>query len=133
MSTILLDTHSVLWAALDPPRLGPGARAALKRETLLLSAASLWEIAILSSLKRISLALTVQEFAAACRKNLGVEILPIEANHLDALKALPFHHRDPFDRLIVAQAKCLAVPIVSKDGALDAYGIERIWIQALNR
>ncbi len=128
MSRVLLDTHAVLWAALDPRKLGGAARKTLQGSaTVLLSAVSLWEIAILSSLGRISMTLTIEELAAACEKNLGAQLVAIEPAHLDALAALPFHHRDPFDRLLVAQALCLGAAIVSKDSALDAYGAARIW------
>jgi PIN domain nuclease of toxin-antitoxin system len=126
--SLLLDTHALLWAALEPAKLGSAARKAIQGSTtLLLSAASLWEIAILASLGRISMSLSIEDLAAACRENLGVALVAIEPAHLDALAALPFHHRDPFDRLLVAQARSLGAAIVSKDRALDAYGIERIW------
>ena len=123
MSRVLLDTHAVLWAALDPRRLGGGARRALQgNATLLLSAVSLWEIAILSSLGRISMALSIEELGAACGENLGVEILAIEPAHLDALAALPFHHRDPFDRLLVAQAQVERLVLLTADEVVGTYG-----------
>ncbi len=92
-----------------------------------LSTASLWEMAIKISLGRLTLA---EPFGVLIPQQLrvsGIEILNIDINHLAALTTLPFHHRDPFDRLIIAQAIVEQYPIVSVDPAFDACPVERLW------
>ena len=125
----LLDTHAFLWAALDPRKLSKSARGAIEQPhaELFLSSASLWEIGVLQSLKRIQLSLTIREVADLSASELGSELLPIEPEHIDRLRGLPFHHRDPFDRLLIAQALNLKAGIIGKDPWFDAYGVERIW------
>ena len=125
----LVDTHAFLWAAMEPGKLSKVARGTIERPDgeLLLSTVSLWEIGILQSLKRIQLKLTIREVAELSVAELGAELVAIEPEHLDRMKRLPFHHRDPFDRLLIAQALYLNAAIVGKDHEFDAYGIERVW------
>ena len=126
---LLLDTHAFLWFVLGDPRL---VRTALDdildpAWEKLVSPASYWEIAIKISLGKYALN---EPYEAFMQRNIfgnGFSILPIEPKHTATLTALPFHHRDPFDRLLVAQALVEQVPILSIDAALDAYGITRLW------
>lgn len=125
----LLDTHAFLWAALDPKKLSREAQAVIEDSDnqLFLSAASLWEIGILESLRRVQLKLSIQEMAALSADKLGSSLLEIEPDHIDRMRRLPFHHRDPFDRLLIGQALHLRATVVGKDRSFDAYGVERIW------
>jgi PIN domain nuclease of toxin-antitoxin system len=94
---------------------------------VLLSIASLWELAIKLSLGRLSL---VQPFDQFVRDQLAVnviDLLDISVSHLTELTVLPFHHRDPFDRLLIAQARVERITIVSGDSIFDAYEVERLW------
>ena len=120
--------HTFLWFIDDNQRLSSNAKSLLESDNeLLLSTASLWEIAIKLSIGKLSLP---QPFEPFVRQQLSINaigILQIETGHLDVVSTLPFHHRDPFDRLLVAQAIVEQVPIVSADGEFDGYSIGRLW------
>ncbi len=124
-----LDTHAFLWAVNDSPRLSFRAREIIEdgENELFLSVASLWEIAIKSSIGKLTLELPFMELATRKTIEHGVEIMPITPSHLDTVSTLPFHHRDPFDRLIVSQCLSENVSLLSRDDVLDGYGIERLW------
>lgn len=126
---LLLDTHALLWYALADPQLSSTAQQLIldSANEVLISPASYWEIAIKVSINKLVLHRPYQDFMDVCLKRYGFVVLPIEPRHTAALVALPFHHRDPFDRLLVAQALVEAVPIVSIDAALDPYGVRRLW------
>jgi PIN domain nuclease of toxin-antitoxin system len=100
----LLDTHAFLWFVLDDPRLSAVARSALEKpaDVVVLSPASLWEIAIKISIGKYQLNRSFDEFCQKAIHESGIEMLPIEQRHLGKLISLPFLHRDPFDRLLVA-------------------------------
>jgi len=125
---LLLDTHTFLWFIDDNPRLSSNAKSLLESDNdLLLSTASLWEIAIKLSIGKLALP---QPFEPFMRQQLSVnaiDVLQIETAHLSVVATLPFHHRDPFDRLLVAQASVEQLPIVSADVGFDAYSIGRMW------
>ena len=125
---LLLDTHTFLWFIDDNPRLSARAKGLLESDAdLLLSVASLWEISIKVSIGKLTLAQPYDIFIPQQLTNNAVEILPISLAHLDVVSSLPFHHRDPFDRLIIAQAMIEQLPIVSIDAAFDAYSVKRLW------
>lgn len=126
---LLLDTHAFLWMSLDDPQLSQNARDLLAEteNELWLSPASYWEIAIKISLGKYQLAEALDDFVNREIDNNGVSILPISPQHAQAVTALPFHHKDPFDRLLVAQATTEQMDIVSKDDKFDPYGIQRLW------
>jgi PIN domain nuclease of toxin-antitoxin system len=126
---LLLDSHTLIWAADDPAQLTAVAQGLLQdpAHDRLLSAASLWEIAIKFSLGRLPLSMPYRQWMDKAIADLGLVILPISLDHAEQQAGLPWHHRDPFDRLLVAQAKVEGVPLVSADAALDAYGISRLW------
>ncbi len=125
---LLLDTHAFLWFIDDSSRLSTQAKDLLNSDAdLLLSTASLWEIAIKASIGKLILA---QPYNVLIPQQLAlnsIEILPINLAHLALLSTLPFHHRDPFDRLLVAQAMVESLEVVSADASLDAYSITRLW------
>ncbi len=126
---ILADTHSVLWWALDDPRLSKAARASLSslQTTVLVSAASAWEIA---TKVRIGKLPEADEFSRDFARNLarlGFHELPISVEHGRRAGSLSGSHKDPFDRMLIAQSLALGIPVVSRDEVFDAYGVERIW------
>ncbi|MGK5087075.1 type II toxin-antitoxin system VapC family toxin [Bdellovibrionota bacterium FG-2] len=126
---LLLDTHTFLWQLYDPNLISKTALAALSnpRYSLFVSAASLWEIGILISLKRIkskdSSAKMLEESHSAC----GIELLPVDVAHAEIVSKLPYHHRDPFYRLIIAQAQSDKLTIIGTDNAFDSYKVSRLW------
>ena len=125
----LLDTHTFLWFWWDDPKLSDAAKEVIidPNNRKLISTASRWEVAIKVSLKKLDLGGPFRGFIPQHMLRNNFESLSITDDHLAALIDLPFHHRDPFDRLLIAQARWDEMPIVSADEQLDAYGIERIW------
>jgi PIN domain nuclease of toxin-antitoxin system len=125
----LLNTGTFLWFIADSDRLSINARnyiADLENE-LTLSVASLWEIAIKSSLGKLELLRPFDQLIPEQLEINAVDILPIELKHLSSVIKLPFHHRDPFDRLIIAQSITEDMPVISGDKAFQMYPIEAIW------
>jgi len=120
---LLLDTHTFLWAITDDPKLGPLSRELITHQAsgVFLSHVSLWEIAIKHALVRDDMPLSACE-AIPWAEQSGFAFLPIELPHLLALEQLPLHHRDPFDRLLVAQAISGPFTLLSADAAFTAYG-----------
>ena len=122
---VLLDTHAFLWANAEPDRLGTW-RAMVEDVTneLLLSAASSWELATKAAIGRLELPEPVASYVPSRMAALGVTAVSIEHRHALGVAALPMHHRDPFDRILIAQAQLLDVPILTADAAFDAYDVE---------
>ncbi len=119
---LLLDTHLLLWAAAEPARLTAEARALLEQpaNTLIFSAASFWEIAIKRSLGRDDFRVDPRRLRRGLVEN-GYEELPVTADHALALDQLPPIHKDPFDRLLIAQALTEGIALVTSDQALAGY------------
>jgi PIN domain nuclease of toxin-antitoxin system len=119
---LLLDTHVLLWALDEDSRLGPKARASIVdiANDVLVSVASLWEIAIKNRLGKLrdDLPTILAGVSAA-----GFHVLPIEIRHLTALGTIPMHHRDPFDHLLLAQAAADELTLVTVDRQLRRYGV----------
>jgi PIN domain nuclease of toxin-antitoxin system len=126
---VLLDTHTLYWFIEGDRQLSALAQMTISSTAneVLLSPSSYWEIAIKVSLGKWQLNRTYEEFIDVALEQYGFLLLPILPTHTAWLVGLPFHHKDPFDRLLVAQALSEQVPIVSADVHLDAYGISRIW------
>jgi PIN domain nuclease of toxin-antitoxin system len=126
---LLLDSHTLLWAVDNPARLGPKALSELQDpgNEVLLSAATIWEIAIKVGLGKLSLSKPYREWMLQASSDLAVTILPVTVEYADVQAMLPNHHRDPFDRLVVAQAQVENVPVVSNDAIFDQYGVSRLW------
>jgi PIN domain nuclease of toxin-antitoxin system len=126
---VLLDTHVVLWAVADPGRLGATAELIADPGVMrYLSAVVVWEVAIKVSLGRLELGMPVGEWSRRAHSDLAAERLPVTEAHAAAVADLPMHHRDPFDRLLVAQARALGVPIATADVDLAAYDVEVVAI-----
>jgi PIN domain nuclease of toxin-antitoxin system len=127
--TLLLDTHTFLWFCQDDPLLSAKAKTMIEDagNRKLLSVGSCWEIAIKAGLGKLKLGEPSATYIPAALSRTGIELLPISLAHATAMESLPFHHRDPFDRLLAVQAALEAIPIVSVDVALDAYGVTRFW------
>lgn len=125
----LLDTHAFLWFLLDDPRLGAAARRLIEDPSnqILVSPATLWEIAIKIGLGKYVLPEPYESFVDSQLALNGFDILPILPRHTARLTDMPFHHRDPFDRLLVAQALAEGIALVSIDPRLEEYGIGRVW------
>ena len=127
---LLLDTHTILWALTDDPRLSDTARAEYSScEHLYFSVVSLWEIGIKLGLNRpdFQLAENWWQVIPETLTRSGVARLDIAPVHCKRVASLPPHHRDPFDRLLVAQAFELEAGFLSKDQKMDAYGVQRVW------
>jgi PIN domain nuclease of toxin-antitoxin system len=126
---LLLDTHTVIWAVEQPNKLGATAKLRLENASneLLLSAATIWEIAIKVGQSKLSLSLPYRQWMSQAISDLGATVLPITIAYADVQAGLPRHHGDPFDRLLVAQAREESATLVSNDSALDQYGVDRIW------
>jgi len=126
--TLLLDTHTFLWFVNDSPELSQTASNLLESEKdLFVSVASLWEIAIKVNLKKLTLAKKYKQFIPQQLAINNIQTLNIELDHLANYVNLPLHHRDPFDRLIIAQAISENLAIVSVDNKFDFYEIQRLW------
>ena len=125
----LLDTHAFLWFVTGQKALGPAAERLIRpgAHQLLLSIASVWEIAIKAGVGRLEFAVPVERFLSTHLRLNRVTLLPIEMDHAVHVATLPHHHRDPFDRMLVVQARMEEMPIISADPELDRYGIERVW------
>jgi PIN domain nuclease of toxin-antitoxin system len=126
---VLVDTHAFLWWILDDPSLSRRARETIAspENECLLSAASCWEMAIKVSLGTLELDGTVERFVPHHLAINGFRELPVELRHAAGVARLPFHHRDPFDRLLASQALLENLAIVSVDPVFRRYGVKRIW------
>lgn len=128
---LLLDTHVVIWALTDPNRIGAAARAALEdgANTAFVSAASLWEICIKQNLGKLTLEEGWKRAFESEIAGGSFTWLPISRAHCFETLALPWHHRDPFDRLLIAQARVEQAVLVTEDGAFPLYEVQTIWRQ----
>jgi PIN domain nuclease of toxin-antitoxin system len=125
---LLLDTHTFLWFIDDSPLLSAKGKALLEADNdLLLSIGSLWEIAIELCLGKLTVAMPTEVLMTQQLTSNDIAVLSITIPPLVTISTLPLHHRDPFDRLIIAQAIVEPMPIVSADPAFDAYPVERLW------
>jgi PIN domain nuclease of toxin-antitoxin system len=125
----LLDTHALLWFALNDSRLSDRARLMIadRDNDLFVSPATFWEIAIKVSIGKYVID---EELSAFFDQQMAVNdftLLPITSKHAAVVATLPFHHRDPFDRMLVAQSIAEETPIVSADRMLDLYSVARVW------
>lgn len=125
---LLLDTHALIWFQTGDRRLSRPARAALEAPgaELLISAASVWELAIKASLGRLRLSGSVEDYIAE-KLRQGYGALAVSWTHAARVDLLPWHHRDPFDRLLAAQALVERSPIVSRDRVFRKYGVQVVW------
>ncbi len=126
---VLLDTHTFLYFISGSPDLSNVARTAIEtpNNQRFLSIASLWEISIKVSIQKLQIGMSMSELIRRQVHGNAIEILQIEPHHLDQCVTLPFHHKDPFDRLIIAQSFSENMPLVTKDSAFRTYGLSMIW------
>jgi PIN domain nuclease of toxin-antitoxin system len=126
---ILLDTHAFLWFLDDDPRLSAAARVLIEADDSqpFISMVGLWEIAIKISLGKLQLNQPYETFIPQQLALNGIGILNLSVEHTAAIVSLPFHHRDPFDRLMVVQARIEKMTLVSADPGFDAYEVQRVW------
>ncbi|MFN8374122.1 MAG: type II toxin-antitoxin system VapC family toxin [Anaerolineae bacterium] len=125
----LLDTHTFLWFIDDDVLLSGVAKALMEdaNHQLYLSIASIWEMAIKISLGKLSLPSPYDDFIAEQLEQNHISLYPILLSHANLVTKMPFHHRDPFDRLIIAQSLTDQIPIIGRDDIYDQYGVQRHW------
>jgi PIN domain nuclease of toxin-antitoxin system len=123
----LLDTHTFLWFINDDPSLSSTAKALIEdpENSIYLSAASVWEMAIKVSLGKLEIPSPFTGFIDEQLHENSITLLEIKTMHMGIVVTLPFHHRDPFDRLIIAQSQSEGFPIIGRDAIFDDYGIKR--------
>ena len=126
---LLLDTHSLLWFIYGSPKLSEGARELIENtdNKAFVSIASLWEMAIKISKGNLSIDFPLEHFISDQVQANGITLLEIKPPHLAKVIEIPFHHKDPFDRLIIAQSMVEDFPVVGNDGRFDDYEIQRLW------
>lgn len=126
---VLLDTQAFLWFILDDPRLTTPATALIAdpANEVEISPASYWEIAIKIRLKKYALPQPYQAFMESQIAANNFRVLHIEPKHTALLTTMDLHHKDPFDRLLIAQAIAEQIPVVSSDPQFDAYPVQRLW------
>lgn len=126
---LLLDSHTLIWAADDPGKLTAQAQSLIldPANDRLVSAATVWEMAIKFSLGKLPLSLPYRPWMDKVIADLVLDVLPITLDHAERQTGLPWHHRDPFDRLLAAQVLTEGIPLVSDDAIFDQYGVNRIW------
>ena len=126
---LLFDTHSFIWWADEPARLSRGALRAFEDENsrLFLSDVSIWEMQIKVQLGKIKLRLPIKELIDSQQRDNQVEILSITTEHILELDNLPFHHKDPFDRLLIAQSIIEDFAIVTTDSEFADYTAKLLW------
>lgn len=125
----IIDTHALIWAVDDPARLGSQARAMVDDSSneILVSSGSIWELAIKIGLAKLTLSLPFRKWMNQAVHDLRLTVLPITVECADVQSRLESHHRDPFDRLLVAHARVEQAPLISFDPVFDRYGIDRVW------
>lgn len=125
----LLDTHTFLWMRHAPGLLGEGARAVCGEMSseLFMSRASAWEMAIKLSIGKLRLNEPLRDVLVDARTTRGIAPLAIKEAHVLRVCGLPLHHRDPFDRILAAQALEEGLTVLSADASFDTYGVLRVW------
>ena len=123
---LLLDTHTFIWWDSEPSRLSPDALQACQNQanTIMLSVVSVWEMQIKTQLGKLKLNISLAELIRNQQQVNGIQILSMTLNHVFALEGLPVHHKDPFDRLLIAQANVEEAVLVSSDSAFSEYSVQ---------
>ena len=126
---LLLDTHTFLWFIMDIGRVSSRALESMKdpQNDLILSVASAWEIAIKTARGKLKLAGPIDEFMPSQLAENRIALLPITLDHALRTAALPLHHADPFDRLLIAQSQVERIPILTSDAEFARYNVETVW------
>ena len=125
---VLLDTHAFIWCDSDPSQLSPTVRSVLQNSStsVLLSIASVWEMQIKAQLGKLALRLPLPQIISQQQAN-GIQVLSVSLDHVFAIGTLPNAHKDPFDRLLIAQAQLEAMTLVSNEQMFDAFAVARLW------
>jgi PIN domain nuclease of toxin-antitoxin system len=124
---VLIDTHVFLWGLQDESKLSRRVRVLLPAADVWISVASLWEIIAKVQVRKLALPKPVGEYLTAKLTANGVSVLSLNFAHVKRLEDLPLHHRDPFDRILIAQSLEEKVPLVTVDPAFERYPVELIW------
>ncbi len=126
---VLLDTHAFLSFMVDDPRLSSTAKKIFmdSDNNLFLSIASVWEMAIKSGLKKLKLPLPIDQYIATRTKDHNIVLLDLTVEHIAVVENLPYHHKDPFDRLLISQCISEKLPILSSDRMFSAYPVQIVW------
>jgi PIN domain nuclease of toxin-antitoxin system len=126
---LLLDTHTFVWFVTDHPKLSTTAKALIEDEynEKWFSIASIWEMAVKHSVGKLKFGLPFRTFVEQQMGLNSMELLKVEMEHLAVVATLLLHHRDPFDRLLIAQAMVEHLPIAGADSVFDAYPVQRLW------
>ncbi|MBW4484380.1 MAG: type II toxin-antitoxin system VapC family toxin [Tildeniella torsiva UHER 1998/13D] len=123
---LLLDTHTFIWWDREPNLIPPATLQLMRQPQLLLSLVSLWEIQIKTQLGKLNLNMSLPDLVEHHQEN-GMALLAISLPHILALEQLPQYHRDPFDRLLIAQGRVESTTIVSRDDIFKSYDCQLIW------
>ncbi|MFN4253915.1 MAG: type II toxin-antitoxin system VapC family toxin [Saprospiraceae bacterium] len=125
---LLLDTHALIWFLNGDTQLSSTAQSAIEspENQSFVSIAAVWEIAVKNSLGKLALNRPFAELRHQIQMN-GFEIMPIRFEHAQRVNQMPFHHRDPFDRIMLAQALTDALTIISRDPLFEPYGVDLVW------
>lgn len=126
---LLLDTHTFIWWDSEPTKLSKRAQQLCtdKANTMLLSVVSIWEMQIKLQLGKLTLGMPIAAIIDSQQKTNNIQLLPITVNHVLALDSLPTHHKDPFDRLLIAQANVEDAVLISRDPMLAKYPVNLEW------
>ena len=126
---LLLDTHALLWFFSGNTKISETAKVLIEnpQNHKFISIASIWEMAIKQSQGKLDLEVTAAQYIKEKLAMDDFSLLPIKIEHLELVSSLPFHHRDPFDRLLISQSITEQIPILSSDKAFDQYPVKRIW------
>ncbi len=126
---VLLDTHTFIWWDSEPAKLLPKTLMLCQNRAnrVLLSVASVWEMQIKLQLGKMKLNLPLAEVIENQQRTNNIEILPVSLKHVLALESLPTHHKDPFDRLLIAQANVEGAVLVSRDSVFASYPVKVVW------
>ncbi|BAB77673.1 type II toxin-antitoxin system VapC family toxin [Anabaena sp. FACHB-709] len=126
---LLLDTHVLIWSTGNPEKLSERVKNLLldNNNSWIVSVASVWELQIKYQIGKLNLSSSLPNLIETQQRVNNLQILPIELSHIYALDSLPNHHRDPFDRIVIAQAISEKIPLLSTDTVFDAYPVEKIW------
>jgi len=128
MKKYLIDTQILIWMAQQPNNISVLAKDILESENeLFLSHVSVWEIAIKIKTEKLNIENSLSEFIKSSVEKYSLKLFPISLQHIYYTQQLSLHHRDPFDRLLIAQSMSENLPIISSDDAFDAYDVKRIW------
>jgi len=128
LKSLLLDSHTVLWTLYEPVKLGMGSRDAIRNpdNSLFVSLATIWELSNKAGVGRLPLVSSVETMIGRIH-DLGASIVPITQADIVAAQKLPHHHADPFDRMLIAQARGLSLTLVTKDSKIALYEVDILW------